>query len=160
MNKARKRSWQIKHVGFNRDGLKPETALKLYKLIIRSILEYGGQVLTYVHSYFNSIRSELRSLDQINSFVKKLEHFQTQALKNVLGAPKSTSLAIVRLFSLVSPFFSRLDSLKLRYFWKKHDVKNTIKDIPSELFHAEKSSSLAHLMDLYMIFFFSAVNIN
>ena len=87
LDKASKRLWQIKHIGFSRDGLRPETALKLYKLLIRPILEYGAQVLTYVFSYVNSIRSEVRGLDEITGFVKKLEHFQTQALKNLLGAP-------------------------------------------------------------------------
>ena len=48
LDKARKRLWQIKHIGFSKDGLGPETALKLYKLLIRPILEYGAQVLTYV----------------------------------------------------------------------------------------------------------------
>ena len=73
------------------------------------ILEYGAQVLTYVYSYVNSIRSEVRGLDEITSFVQKLE----TGFKNLLGAPKSTSLAVVRLFSGVAPFSSRLDLLKL-----------------------------------------------
>ena len=130
-------------MGFNRDGLRPETALKLYKLLIRPILEYGGQVLTYVYSYFNSIRSEVRSLDEITGFVKKLEHFQTQALKNLLGAPKSTSPAIVRLFSGVSPFSSRLDLLKLRYFWKKYDAESTHQDIASKIISYRKKFFLS-----------------
>ena len=70
LEKASKRLWQIKHVGFSRDGLRPETALKLYKLLIRPILEYGAQVLTYEYSYVNSIRSEVRRLDEITGFVK------------------------------------------------------------------------------------------
>ena len=49
LDKAEKRLWQIKHIGFSRDGLRPETALKLYKLLIRPILEYGAQVNIYVH---------------------------------------------------------------------------------------------------------------
>ena len=71
LDKARRRLWQIKHVGFDKDGLRPETALKLYKLLIRPVLEYGGQVLTYVYTYFDSIRNEVRSLDEITGFVKK-----------------------------------------------------------------------------------------
>ena len=38
LDKAAKRLWQIKHIGFNRDGLRPETTLKLYKLLVRPIL--------------------------------------------------------------------------------------------------------------------------
>ena len=88
LDKARKRLWQIKHIGFSRDGLRPETALKLYKLLIRPILEYGAQVLTYTYSYVNSIRSEVIGLDEISGFVKKFEHFQTQALKKSFGSSK------------------------------------------------------------------------
>ena len=77
----------------------------------------GLKFLTYVYCYVNSIRSEVRGLDDISGFVK-LEHFQTQALKNLLGAPKSASPAIVRLFSGVVPFSGRLDLLKFRYFGK------------------------------------------
>ena len=102
-------------------------------MLIRPILEYGAQVLTYVFSYVNSIRSEVRGLDEITGFVKKLEHFQTQALKNLLGAPKSTSPSIIRLFSGVAPFSSRLDLLKYRYFWKKYDVDNTNQYISSKI---------------------------
>ena len=86
-----------------------------------------------MYTYVKSIRSEVRSLDEITGFVKKLEHFQTQALKNLLGAPKSTSPSIVRLFAGVEPFSSRLDLLKLRYFWKKYDSKNITKDISSKI---------------------------
>ena len=86
--------------------MRPETALKLYKLLIRPILEYGGQVLSYAYSYLNSIRSKV-GLNQISGFVKKFEHFQTQALKDLLGAPKSTLPAVVRLFAGVAPFSSR-----------------------------------------------------
>ena len=50
LDKASKRLWQIKHIGFSRDGLRPQTAIKLYKLLVRPILEYGAQVLTYVYS--------------------------------------------------------------------------------------------------------------
>ena len=53
LDKARKRLWQIKHIGFSRDGLRPETALKLYKLLIRPILEYGAQVLIYKFGFVN-----------------------------------------------------------------------------------------------------------
>ena len=76
LEKARKKLWQIKHVGFSRDGLRPETALKLYKLLIRPILEYGAQVLTYTYSYVNSIRSEVIGLDEVTGFVKKLSIFK------------------------------------------------------------------------------------
>ena len=77
----------------------------------------GLKFLTYVYCYVNSIRSEVRGLDDISGFVI-LEHLQTQALKNLLGAPKSASPAIVRLFSGVVPFSGRLDLLKFRYFGK------------------------------------------
>ena len=143
LEKTRKRLWQIKHIGFSKDGLRPETALKLYKLLIRPILEYGAQVLTYKYSYVNSIRSEVIGLDDVTGFVKKMEHFQTQALKNLLGAPKSTSPPIIRLFSGVVPFSSRLHLLKLRYFWKKYDTENKHQDISSKIISYRKKFFLS-----------------
>ena len=50
-----------------------------------------------------------------------------------MGAPKSTSSAIVRLFSGVAPFSIRLDLLKLRYFGKKYDVENKNRDISAKI---------------------------
>ena len=54
MEKAEKRLHCISHYGFHRDGLRTETAIKLYKLMVRPILEYGSQVLTYQNHYLKS----------------------------------------------------------------------------------------------------------
>ena len=43
---------------------------------------------------------------------------QTQLLKTLINCPRSTSPAIVRLFCGTEPLVSRLEILKLRYFWK------------------------------------------
>ena len=51
-------------------------------------------------------------------YAKKLEHFQTQVLKNLINCPRSTSPAIVRLFTGTEPLACRLEIMKLRYFWK------------------------------------------
>ena len=48
----------------------------------------------------------------------KLEAFQNKVLKKLIPCPKSTSPAIIRLFSGVMPISARTDLLKLRYFWK------------------------------------------
>ena len=124
--KANQRLQCIKHWGFHKDGLRPETALKLYKLLIRPILEYGAQVLIYDHYYLKPNLIANTSLDRKADFVKQLEQFQTQAIKYLLGCPKSTSPVIVRLFSGIEPLSSRFDLLKLRYFWRiSHgDVNN------------------------------------
>ena len=82
-------------------------------------------------------------MDEITGFVKKLEHFQTQALKNLLGAPKSCSPAVIRLFAGVAPFSNRLDLLKLRYFWKKYDSNIVKYDISSQLIFYRKKKFLA-----------------
>ena len=81
----------IKHFGFHNDGLRPGTALKLYTLLIRPILEYGAQVRIYDHYYLKSKFVKTASLDRQADFVKQLEKFQTTALKYLLGCPKSTS---------------------------------------------------------------------
>ena len=110
--KANQRLQCIKHWGFHKDGLRPETALKLYKLLIRPILEYGAQVLIYDHYYLKPNLIANTSLDRKADFVKQLEQFQTKAIKYLLGCPKSTSPTIVRLFSGIEPLSSRFDLLK------------------------------------------------
>ena len=129
--KANKRLQCIKHFGFHKDGLRPGTALKLYILLIRPILEYGAQVLIYDHYYLKSKFVKTASLDRQADFVKQLEKFQTKALKYLLGCPKSTSPKIVRLFSGIEPISCRFDLLKLRYFWKiSHgDENNSVQSV-------------------------------
>ena len=124
--KAEKRLHCITHYGFHRDGLRPETAIKLYKLMVRPILEYGSQVLTYQKHYLNSSCEQPNDLSCLTKIEEKLEHehFQTKALKTLIGSPKSSSPAVVRLFSGVEPLKSRLNLLKLRYFWKLAHVKD------------------------------------
>ena len=106
----------IKHFGFHNDGLRPGTALKLYKLLIRPIMEYGAHGLLYDNYNLKSNFVRISSLDREADFIKQLEQFQTKALKYLLGSPKSTSPTIVRLMSGIEPLSSRFDLLKLRYF--------------------------------------------
>ena len=86
--------------------------------MVRPILEYAAQVIFYRLYFLHSNLDRTLELDKPSHFVKKLEHFQTQALKYLLGCPKSTSPAVLRLFSGVEPISSRIDLLQLRYFWK------------------------------------------
>ena len=86
--------------------------------MVRPILGYGSQVLTYQNHYLKSLNRVPKAPNILTNFEEKLEQFQTKALKTLIGSPKSTSPAIVRLFSGVEPLKNRLDMLKLRYFWK------------------------------------------
>ena len=125
--KANQKLQCIKHWGFHKDGLRPETALKLYKLLVRPILEYGAQVILYDHYYLKSKFVRTASLNREADFAKQLEQFQTKALKYLLGCPKSTSPTVVRLMSGIEPLSSRFDLLKLRYFWRiSHGDENSI----------------------------------
>ena len=99
IEKAERRLQCIAHYGFHRDGLRPETAIKLYKLMIRPILEYGSQVLSYQKYYLHSSKRALRDLCSLTTFENKLEQFQTKAFKTLIVCPKSSSPAIARLFS-------------------------------------------------------------
>ena len=79
IEKAEKRLHCIAHFGFHRDGLRPKTAIKLYKLMVRPILEYGSQVLTYRKYFLKSSTDKLKDLYKHTVFGKKLEHLQTKA---------------------------------------------------------------------------------
>ena len=102
----------IRRQGFHEDGLRISTAIKLYKLLIRPLLEYGSQTLSY-NRYCNPVR-----LDAISDYTKELEHLQTRILKTLISCPQSTSHSIVRLFCGIEPIACRIDILKLRYYWK------------------------------------------
>ena len=76
IEKAERRLQCIAHYGFHRDGLRPETAIKLYKLMVRPILEYGSQVLSFQKYYFHSSIHAQRDLCSLTTFENKLQQFQ------------------------------------------------------------------------------------
>ena len=125
IEKAERRLQCIMHYGFHKDGLRTETSIRMYKLLVRPILEYGAQVLIY-RNYFLASKSK-KSVDVIElaTHAKKLENFQTQALKRLLNCPRHVPPAIVRLFAGVQPISARLDFLKLRYFWRLSKTSRT-----------------------------------
>ena len=69
----------IRHFGFSRDGLRPFTCIRMYKVLVRPILEYAAQTLSYRHYYFNSTKTNEncnRTLIGGDSFSFKLEKLQ------------------------------------------------------------------------------------
>ena len=124
LEKAAVRVSTIRSYGFREDGFRLETSIKLYKLLVRPILEYCAQALCYAKYPLHSDRLH-------GSFVHKLEHFQTQTLKSLINAPKNSPPELVRLLCGVEPLASRFDLLKLRYFWKltKFSDRNFARDI-------------------------------
>ena len=95
IEKADKRINCIKHLGFQSDGLRPETTIEMYKILVRPILEYASQVLTYEHHYYN--QSEARPSKIQNDQLAKLEKFQNRILKFLVPCPQSTPPALLRL---------------------------------------------------------------
>ena len=71
----------IRGHGFHEDGLRISTAIRLYKLIIRPLLEYCAQSLFYTR-YNKAAQSTVA-----NDLAKELEHFQTQTLKPLSVVP-------------------------------------------------------------------------
>ena len=125
MEKAKRRIQCIKHLGFHKDGLRPQTAIKMYKILVRPLLEYGAQVISYKRHHQRSSRVPT-NLDKLTFFMKDLEHFQTQALKTLLHCPRNTPPALVRLFAGVEPIASRVDMLRLRYYWRAIHSHNSL----------------------------------
>ena len=115
----------IRHMGFQRDGLRSETAIRMYKIMVRPILVYGAQVLSYKHYFFVDRRAE--KIEESTDIIRKLEKFQNKVLKKLTPCPKNTPPEILRLLTGTMPIAARLDMLKLRYFWKVHHAeKNNI----------------------------------
>ena len=134
-------------------GLRPDTAIKMYKLLVRPILEYGAQVLIFYHYYLNPGKHRNRNLNKPGDFVEKIENFQNLALKNLLGCPKSSSPAVVRLFSGVEPMACRIDLLQLRYFWKilhsdENSIAYTVLKLRKKQFLATKNGFLHEIFNL------------
>ena len=84
----------------------------IHYYIVRPILEYCAQVLTYTRY------SQLSQAEAPRGFAKEIEHFQTQTLKKLINCQRNTPPAIVFLFCGVEPLTCRLEILKLRYFWR------------------------------------------
>ena len=125
MEKAKRRLQCIVHMGFHADGLRIETSIRMYKLLVRPILEYCAQVLIYRNYYLTSAKKS--NTTRVRDYTHKLEHFQTQALRRLLNCPKYIPASLVRLFVGVDSIASRFDLLKLRYFWKlSHSQKKSI----------------------------------
>ena len=117
MEKAERRIQCIKHLGYHQDGLRPQTAIRMYKILVRPLLEYGAQVITYRRHFLNSVRPPV-SIDEPTFFMKDIEHIQTKALKSLLQCPRNVSPSIVRLLAGVEPMACRIEMLKLRYYWR------------------------------------------
>ena len=140
IEKAETRLNCIKHFGFHKDGLRPQTAIRLYKILVRPILEYGAQILSFRRYFLNS-RKQPEDVDTPTFYKRDLENLQTKALKTLIGCPRNVSPSVVRLMTGVEPLNCRLDMLKLRYYWKRmHTSPNIIK----EVINYSKNSLLEH----------------
>ena len=127
LEKAEKIINCIRHFGFSSDGLRPATGIKMYKILVRPLLEYASQVLSYRHNYIKSQKTQTRGLSKLDEHIEKLEAFQNRALKKLIPCAKSTSPALIRLFAGVMPICARIEILKLRYFWKiSHSNENNL----------------------------------
>ena len=117
VERAEKRINCIRHFGFDSDGLRPATCISMYKILVRPILEYAAQVLSYRHYYFTT-PSKPRTIFEPKDFLMKLEQFQNRTLKNLIPCPKSTPNCLLRLLTGTISLAAHIDILKLRYFWK------------------------------------------
>ena len=117
IERAEKRLNCIRHFGFDSDGLRPASCIAMYKVLLRPILEYASQVLSYRHYYFN-VPSKPRTIFEPTDFLLKLEQFQNRTLKRLIPCPKSTPCCLLRLMTGTIALAAHIDILKLRYFWK------------------------------------------
>ena len=106
--------------GYHEDGLVLTVSVHLFKLVVRPTL-YCTLSLSYAR-YRRPSRP-----NALGSFAKELESSQIQTLNAIIKCRRSASPAVVRLFRGVKPASSRLEVLKLRYYWRLfHRPPNTI----------------------------------
>ena len=117
IEKAEKRINCVRHFGFDSDGLRPATSIRMYKILVRPILQYAAQVLNYKHFYFTHKRQN-KINKELAHFILKLEQFQNKTLKLLIPCPKSTPPCVLRLMTGTIALSAHIDILKLRYFWK------------------------------------------
>ena len=117
LEKSENRINCIRHFGFDSDGLRPVTCIKMYKVLVRPILEYAAQILSYRHYYFKRTFKQ-KDINEPSDFILRLEQFQNKTLKLLIPCPKSTPPCILRLFTGTVPLEAHIATLKLRYFWK------------------------------------------
>ena len=133
LERAEARVNLIRHTGFLKDGLRPEISIRMYKTMVRPILEYGAQVLSYKHYYF--VDRKIDKIEEPSEIIRKLEKFQNKVLKKLIPCPKNTPPEVIRLLTGTMPIEGRIDMLKLRYFWRLHHAggKNMAHQIYLEL---------------------------
>ena len=103
-------------MGFHKDGLRLETSIRMYKTLVRPILEYAAQVISYRQYYFTE--RNCKKIEESSEFIEKLEKFQNKVLKKLIPCPKNTPPEILRILTGTMPISGRIDILKLRYHWK------------------------------------------
>ena len=96
--KARARSMVARYLGARRDGLRPKTAVKLYKSLTRPIFEYGSPVLIFGKSH-----------------MVKLEVLQNFILKRSMGLLDNTKTESVRVVTGIESLAARFAFLKLKH---------------------------------------------
>ena len=109
LDKAEVRANVIRHKGFQSDGLRPETTIRLYKTLVRPILEYASQVLSYKHYYFTDRKCE--KIEEPMGMIMRLERFQNKILKSLVPSPRKTPPAMVRLLTGTMPMSGRKEML-------------------------------------------------
>ena len=67
----------IRHKGIQRDGLRPEASIRMYKIIVRPIQEYAAQVFSNQNYYLTE--RECAKIQEPAEFIKKMESFHNKA---------------------------------------------------------------------------------
>ena len=116
----------IRHMGFQKDGLRPETSVRMYKAMVRPILEYGAQVLSYKHHYF--VDREIEKLEAPTEIIMKLEKFQNKVLKKLIPCQKNTPPEVIRLHANSSE--DRCVKTKILLETAQRRGKNSPPDLP------------------------------
>ena len=82
--------------------------------------------------------------------IPTFEKFQNKVLKKLIPCPRSTPPALLRIMSGTPPFFCRVDMLKLLYFWKCLQAKNS-KHSKLICCNRETSSNFAYCSEIFKL---------
>ena len=118
----------------------------MYKALVRPILEYAAEVISYKHYYFTERKST--AVEEPPEMIKRIENLQNRIPKKLLCCPKNTHPAVVRIPTGVMPMSARIDMLKLRYFWKLQHTQ--IKNIAHEVHRGLRKNFIRGSVGMYM----------
>ncbi|VVT47317.1 uncharacterized protein SAPINGB_P001651 [Magnusiomyces paraingens] len=136
INKARKAVGAIWHLGVVQKGMRGSAVRSLYIACVRPIVEYGLEIW-----HHKVLKGEIH----------KLEVMQNMALRRIVGAYRTTPIAVLQKEAGIMPYSIRLKFMVARKAIRLHLNISKTNPINGHLLTLIEKSPIAKLTTLYML---------